>query len=32
MAEHKLSERDLEERNTTVIKRAIVRSFKKKFR
>lgn len=30
MAEHKLSERDLEERNTTVIKRAIRETFSKK--
>lgn len=30
MAEHKLSERDLEERNTTVIKRAIGEKFSKK--
>lgn len=30
MAEHKLSERDLEERNTTVIKRAIDETFSKK--
>lgn len=30
MAEHKLSERDLEERNTTVIKRAIGETFSKK--
>lgn len=30
MAEHKLSERDLEERNTTVIKRAISETFSKK--
>lgn len=30
MAEHKLTERDLEERNTTVIKRAIRETFSKK--
>lgn len=30
MAEHKLAERDLEERNTTVIKRAIGETFSKK--
>lgn len=30
MAEHKLTERDLEERNTTVIKRAIGETFSKK--
>lgn len=30
MAEHKLSERDLEERNTTVIKRAIGEKFSRK--